>query len=920
MADLGAQIYIDGAWIPVSVLVENGCTISGGVQKDAQVADPMVGRLSLRNDDGDLSARNPRSSKFGKLGRNTPARAHVPDAVHLWLVDNASSSYTLDHASLDIVGDLDVRADVQPLHWQCEQGVGLAAKYVTGTNQRSWAWWVNSDGKIVLRWTTDGTLATAIDVTSTAAIVPAADNRISLRATLDVNNGASGYTVTFYTGTGGVNGSWTQLGSTVTAGPVTSIFSGTAHVNVGGINVTQDATAGRMHAAQIRSGIGGTIVANPDFTAQTAGATSFVDSAGRTWQLNSGAELRNFDVRISGKVANWPTKWVTSGRKKWAPIEIGGPLRDLARPRQPLRDPICREATKVANKSLMVGYWPGTDGSDATQLASGIGGPSMAVVGTAVPDFASSDRFPGSDPVLTLAAGVSLQVTIPTHTGTGVIAYRMLADPGLTGWAADAPICRVITTGGTVRTWQLEVSNLGGLRLRGLDATNTEVANSNYISFDIWNRRQMIGWQVTQQGANIYWQIFTRRIANDLSVSEVGLDGTFNSLTVGRSGNLVVAPLQNLDGGGIGHIMLGTSVSLADTLDAAIVGNNGERAARRMDRLAGELGIPFRVVGHPDDTEPMGPQKSGKALELFETCAKADGGLLGEAREQPMLEYRTRWSLYNQRARATLTYGTAGESPDLEPDEPIDDVVNDFTATRQGGSFYQAVQTTGRLSTQDFPNGVGLRDEGETFNVQTDLALFGVAWWAVHLGTWDEYRHPKVKFNLTKLVDNGKTRLARSIAMLGAGDRFVINAPPSDLPPDPIDLLAQGWSEEIKPGRRFISFNTSPGRPWLVGVVGVDLVDSDGTTLVSGLSAVTPGTSQAVSVNVVGTPWSTSADVPFVMQIELLGMPAERVTVTGISGASSPQTMTITRGLDGFTRAHAAGAALTMYQPLRWAR
>ena len=52
-------------------------------------------------------------------------------------------------------------------------------------------------------------------------------------------------------------------------------------------------------AAQVRNGIGGTVVANPDFTAQTNGTTSFVDGAGR---VTEGSSSNAWIVTRDGKV------------------------------------------------------------------------------------------------------------------------------------------------------------------------------------------------------------------------------------------------------------------------------------------------------------------------------------------------------------------------------------------------------------------------------------------------------------------------------------------------------------------------------------------------------------------------------------------------------------------------------------------
>ncbi|MGH3327275.1 MAG: hypothetical protein ACRDPT_05670 [Streptomycetales bacterium] len=48
-----------------------------------------------------------------------------------------------------------------------------------------------------------------------------------------------------------------------------------------------------------RSGIGGTIVANPDFRSLAAGATNFNDSTGKAWTVNSPAKGDEYTDTLS---------------------------------------------------------------------------------------------------------------------------------------------------------------------------------------------------------------------------------------------------------------------------------------------------------------------------------------------------------------------------------------------------------------------------------------------------------------------------------------------------------------------------------------------------------------------------------------------------------------------------------------------
>lgn len=210
---------------------------------------------------------------------------------------------TPDHASLDITGDIDIRVMVALNDWTPAARSVLIGKWgAAGT--RSYLFTVEpTTGALRLFWSPDGS-GTASN-TSSASPAVANGEAIGVRVTLDVDNGAGGRTVRFYTSTDGVF--WTQLGTDQTTAGVVSIFSGAAPLEVGSQTAgTADLMAGNMYSAEVRNGINGTIVAAPDFGAQTAGATSFVDSTGKTWSIIAPASL----VGNSDELASWTT---TSG-------------------------------------------------------------------------------------------------------------------------------------------------------------------------------------------------------------------------------------------------------------------------------------------------------------------------------------------------------------------------------------------------------------------------------------------------------------------------------------------------------------------------------------------------------------------------------------------------------------------------------
>lgn len=241
-----------------------------------------------------------------------PTTAHqVRDAAGLYLpgVPGASAT-TPDSIFLDIVGDIDLRADITPADWTPAASSALVAKWSVAASL-SYLFTLEADGTLLLTWSANGT---ATLTAASTVPVPVTSGRQAVRVTLDVDNGAAGKTVTFYTAPT-LSGTWTQLGAAVTTAGTTSIFSGTSIGEIG--THTSSSTApfsGIVHAVEVRNGIGGTAGANPDFSAQPTGTRSFVDPAGRTWTINglasivggvSGPGGSDFHITNCGQLILW---------------------------------------------------------------------------------------------------------------------------------------------------------------------------------------------------------------------------------------------------------------------------------------------------------------------------------------------------------------------------------------------------------------------------------------------------------------------------------------------------------------------------------------------------------------------------------------------------------------------------------------
>lgn len=889
------ELLLGGTWTDVTARTYHRDTIriTRGRQDQGARVDAGSCTITLNNKDGRFSPRNPTGPYYGLIGRNTPVRVSAVGGTP-WLGLPAAGparvrASTPDAAVLDVTGDIDVRFDVRPVDWNALDIVELGGKY-GATGQRSWRsiiW----KGSFYLAWTADGTTELSNSVPlGVAALTP----RMCLRATLDVDNGASGKTVRFYAGPT-LAGPWTQLGADQVTAGTTSIFNSTAPLEIGDVTATGlTNAAARLYGAQVRNGIDGTVVANPDFTAQTPGATGFTDAAGRTYTVTAGG-VTNRQTRFLGEISSWPARWDVSGGDVYVPVQAAGIMRRLGQGASPLDSTLRR---RITTWPTTVAYWPFEDGAGATQAYSpvpgvqpaSISGAQMAADDTlggslALPSWPTSSAF--NCPVPSYAASTSWQVQ---HV------YKMATAP-----AVYTNMLTIQTTG-TVRQWQI-AHQAGAVRVRGTDNAGTLVVDSPLgVGPDIigaWTRQRFT---VSQSGGTVTW---------GLNFTVVGVGGGGGSGTYsGTSGQVTgisqsYPPYDNLR---LGHVAV-FSDSTAAAFDSADTGFDAEGAAVRYVRLASEEGVPFTTPFGIVGTSLVGPQRAGTFLDLLEEAQDADIGILYEARDSIALAYRTRASLYNQTAALALDYTVKGLTTPLEPIEDDTGTRNDITISRPAGSSARLTLDTGTLSTQAPPLGVGRYATSESRNVHSDDQLQHLAGWLLHLGTVDEARYPAVTVNLT-----ANAALIGPACSVDLGDLITIANLPPWLPPDLVSLMCQGYTETLAWADWQITYNCTPGGPWTVGTLDTPArgqLMTTGSTLAAGVNA----TATTLSVATTSGPlWTTTASRPadFPFKIRIGG---EVMTVTAITGTSSPQSFTVTRSTNGVVKAQANGAAVQVAVP-----
>lgn len=189
------------------------------------------------------------------------------------ITDGSNGNYftTPDSVPLSITGanDLDMRWFGALNDWTPAADSLLMGKWLSSGNQKSFYLKITATtGLPALIVTTDG--INGITFAATAAPTVSDYALLGIRATLDVDNGASGKTATFYTSRDFIN--WTQLGNTVTFATAISLFDSTAPFTVNSIENGGFGTVnGYCRQAQLFSGINGTKVADFDLSRYVSG-------------------------------------------------------------------------------------------------------------------------------------------------------------------------------------------------------------------------------------------------------------------------------------------------------------------------------------------------------------------------------------------------------------------------------------------------------------------------------------------------------------------------------------------------------------------------------------------------------------------------------------------------------------------------
>ena len=770
--------------------------------------------------DGDAAAGQVVGSAYRQLEASSddPSAFTIDDAENWEAITFAyrPEEDTGSDTALDIAGDIDLRVELQ-LHEDLvditEGGdrVRLAHK---SSGADGWEWEIYAAlGAVVSNFSWRDSSGTAKNQTTeaTGADLPLAlqHDRMALRVTLDVDNGAAGHDVEFYTADS-IGGSWTQLGSTVSGSGTTSIKTNDAPVRVAG-NPGDSAHVplpGKVYAFEMLDGIGGSKVAEVDFTAQTLGATSFVGDDGLTWTVGAGGRITDMRWRFHGELASLPVRWNVHGSDVWSPVEATGLLRRLRQGNRRLESAIRRGIIRSA--SDLIQYWPCEEAGYGYTTAFGAAvGAAPFVCSVDVPDTAENTQFVCSAPLPTFS-GSTWTANVDTYTATGAWQVRWLQSVPADTTGDNYHYLQVWTTD---LVWEVAYrdDNGGELRVVAYRGETEEYASGWYV-FGATGTDWRMSLSVVQTGSTVRVTL----LGQEQGASAGGF--VVDDAVSGLAGRVTVIRLNkdlDVDHWSIGHITLQSAETSSDELADELAAHEGEPAGERIMRLCREEGIRHRIEGDPSTTEAMGPQRPKTLVQLLEECAATDLGVLHEARTTVAVAYRCRVSMLDQDTAIALDYG-AGEVagvPELDRDDQ--GFANDVEVKNWTGTTARAVLDDGSaLSVSEPPVGAGRYDSTATVNGD-DSRLVALAESRLALSAVDEPRVSKLAIDLhhpTLVGDSGLTDdvLESSLGDLVTVDDVLTVAVGSTQ----LTQIVQGTTERIGPYRHSMALLTSPGSPW----------------------------------------------------------------------------------------------------------
>lgn len=616
-------------------------------------------------------------------------------------------------------------------------------------------------------------------------------------------------------------------------------------------------------------------------------------------------------TRFQGYADSWnPRATDASAKVRTVELSAYGMLARLAGRKKPIRSPL--SASTAADVSCL-GAWSLEDGAGSSAFASLLPG---GAPGTFSGDMtlAAVQLAPGAAP--TVKFGTSSTLTLPGAVLSGdrfILSWFALIPSTITG----SVVLLKVAGSGTVVQWTVSINLTAktfttvGTNAAGTNVVNSTITPSNFAELlDVGRNWQLA--VVNDGGGAGVARMFLSITATDPFADEFSISGDLQDYTgtIGtRLFDITVPKDADLAGYCFGQVGIFHFVDISHPPGPKVLAIGAwprEKVSDRITRICTEQGIDLDIIGTSDTL--MGPQPVGTVLDVLRECEATDHGMLYDG-VGPGIAYQCRTSRYNAAAALTLDMGANPPqvAPPFEPTFDKQGVRNLYTVGHGNVAGVTVEKTDGPVGTA----AIGVEDAAAQVNVYPDSTLVNHAGLLLALGTVEGFRFATLNLN----VRGAASKAAALLAAGGPGYRVTVNNPASksvDLPPDPIDVIAEGWTETTTADSWAVMFNCSPFAPWVVAEIGSTDHGRIGAVGTSVLNVSISATATTMDVAPGAYPWTTDpADVPLDV-----GMGGERIRVTNVGLlALGVQTFTITRSINGVVKAQTAGQSIDVWQP-----
>lgn len=914
--NVGVSLYYSGKWNSAPAYTRDPITSVWGLKDEGGGITPSSCTATLDNRDGTYIPDDARSSLYGLIGRNTPARVAIPPALTSGAWSDTADAF--GRTSVDSWGSADsgeawstfsVGGTILASDFQVNSGVGKLSVPAANTLRATYLGDIAvTDVSIAVTTSAPQATGASLEIATVLFRGTTTSSYQSVRVIANTDNSVQVRAVT-------TNG--TSLALETVAG-LTHAGTGTP-LRVRVMALGTRVLARVWVAANAEPTTWDLDMEDPDDTpvpgwigVRAARSSGNSNTSPVVFQMDNW-ESTSYAPVCQGGVISWkPDRALKTDA--WTSIEIAGPAQrvnaDLG-----VRSALTRSLSAPNVAGAPDAWWP-MEGQDLAAHVPGTGAVNTSVAALEPGAFHSA-YFPdepvgpitqytgpeleGTSSLIDLAAGASLKATPP---------YDPTATAYVIEWSVQGKAAGDDPTLG-FQMLRLDFDN--GSTITGVGAS-TAIEIGNAAGDDAYLRIESLlgGTGLGHSGVPVYndrvrdYRVLIKQDGADV-VAFLSIDGEIMTSVVRTGetmGSLRYVWMNYPSGKGdsvprYGQLRVWNSET-PTSFSSAGIGYRGETAAARFGRVCEEIGIVPSVIG--SDTDPMGPQYPGTLGNILEEVARTDGGMIYDARWWYGLEFRTLRSMYNQTPALELTYGT-DVAPPLAPVSDDLGLTNSVTANRTNGITVVAQKTSGPLNINDpftDPDGVGLVPTTLDANPETDADMYDVAGWALALGTWKGTRYRNITVDLT-------ARPAHFLAAMSIrpGDLITVASLEADL----VELIVVGGVNVVGNNSHRATFNCRPAGPFRVPAVGASdvRVGSATSTLAADFDA---GTDTSMSVAVTGALWSTTAE-PW--HITVGGVV---LNVTAVTGATSPQTFTVdATPVNGVERTIVAGARVGIYPP-----